>query len=64
LLLLLLLQVTKLLRAGAALACAPLIDKGLDRLGLQDKRTAYLFIVLGCIILACVVMGVVIALHA
>lgn len=57
-------QVTKLLRAGAALACAPLIDQGLDRLGLHDKRRAYLCIVLGCVVLASVVMLVVIGLHA
>lgn len=55
---------TKLLRAGAALACAPLIDKGLDRLGLHDKRSAYLVIVLGCVVLASVVMLAVIGLHA
>lgn len=57
-------QVTKLLRAGAALACAPLIDQGLDRLGLQDKRKAYTLVVVGCIVLALVVMGLVIATHA
>lgn len=57
-------QVTKLLRAGAALACAPLIDKGLEKMGLHDKRKAYLGIVLACVVLATVVIGVVIALHA
>lgn len=57
-------QVTKLLRAGAALACAPLIDQGLDRLGLHNKRRAYLFIVLGCVVLASVVMLGVIGSHA
>lgn len=59
-----LLQVTKLLRAGAALACAPLIDRFLDKAGLQDKRKAYLLIVLGCVLLASAVMGCVVALHA
>jgi hypothetical protein len=53
-------QVTKLLRAGAALACAPLIDRGLQRLGVRDKRKAYALIVLGCVCLAagvfCLVM--------
>lgn len=58
-------QVTKLLRAGAALACAPLIDRGLDRLGLRDKkRKAYLLIVLGCVLLASAVMCALIASHA
>lgn len=57
-------QVTKLLRAGAALACAPFIDRGLEKLGLRDKRQAYSFIVLGCVLLAGAVMGGVIALHA
>jgi hypothetical protein len=52
------------LRAGAALACAPLIDQGLDRLGLHNKRRAYLFIVLGCVVLASVVMLGVIGSHA
>jgi hypothetical protein len=57
-------QVTKLLRAGAALACAPLIDAGLEKLGAQDKRQTYLLIVLGCVVLASAVMGCVVALHA
>jgi hypothetical protein len=57
-------QVTKLLRAGAALACAPLIDKGLDAVGMHDKRKAYLLIVLGCVVLASAVMGMVVLLHA
>ena len=62
--LLVLLQVTQLLRAGAALACAPLIDAGLEKLGARDKRQAYLLIVLGCVVLASAVMGCVVALHA
>lgn len=53
-----------MLRAGAALACAPLIDRVLDSLGFRDKRKAYLLIVLGCVVLASAVMGLVIALHA
>jgi beta-amylase len=57
-------QVTQLLRAGAALACAPLIDAGLEKLGARDKRQAYLLIVLGCVVLASAVMGCVVALHA
>lgn len=61
-------QVTKLARAGAALALAPVVDAGLDRLqaglGLGSKRQAFLVVVAGCLGLAAALFGGVVMLAA
>jgi hypothetical protein len=61
-------QVTKLLRAGGALALAPVVDKGLDAavtgLNLKDKRQALLLVVVGCLGLALVLFGGIVAMHS
>jgi hypothetical protein len=61
-------QVTKLARAGAALACAPLVDRGLDWLAsllkLRGKREAFFVVLAGCVVLALALFGGVVLLHA
>lgn len=57
-------QVTKLVRAGGALAMAPFVDKGLDMLvekfQLPGKGNAVAGVVIFCLLLALVVFGVVV----
>lgn len=64
----LLLQVTKLARAGGALALAPLVDAGIvalqQRLGLGSRRAAFVVAVAACLALAGGLFGGVVALHA
>lgn len=61
-------QVTKLARAGAALAAAPLVDRGLgwlaDSLKLKGKQQAFLVLVAGCLSLAALLFGGVVLMHA
>ncbi|KAF8065526.1 hypothetical protein HT031_003127 [Scenedesmus sp. PABB004] len=61
-------QVTKLLRAGGALALAPAVDRGLgvavERLRLRSKGQAFALVVGGCLALAAAVFGGVVAAHA
>ncbi len=61
-------QVTKLARAGAALAAAPLVDRGLawlaGSLRLKGKQQAFLVLVAGCLSLALLLFGGVVAMHA
>lgn len=57
-------QVTKLIRAGAAVALAPAVDRGLDvliaRLGLRGKGQALGVAVAFCVSLAAVMFGAVV----
>ncbi len=61
-------QVTKLLRAGGALALAPLVDSGMgwiqQRLRLRSKRQVCVLIVATCLLLAAALFGTVVVLHA
>jgi hypothetical protein len=61
-------QVTKLARAGAALAFAPLVDRGLDWLAgllkLPGKREAFFVVVAACVGLALALFGGVVLTHA
>jgi hypothetical protein len=60
-------QVTKLLRAGGALAFAPVLDKGLElavqKFGLKSKQQAFALVVAACLALAAAVFGAVVATH-
>lgn len=59
---------TKVARAGGALALAPLVDRLLDaaqaRLGLATKRGAFLAVVGGCVALALALFGGVVLSYA
>jgi hypothetical protein len=59
--------VTKLLRAGGALALAPAVDKGLElavqKLKLSSKQQAFALVVAACLALAAAVFVVVVAIH-
>ena len=61
-------QVTKLLRAGGALALAPVVDQGLvlavQKFRLQSKQQAFGLVVAACLMLAAAVFGFVVAVHA
>jgi hypothetical protein len=61
-------QVTKLARAGGALALAPLADRLLDwlqvRMRLKTKRQAFATVVAACVGLALALFGGVVAAHA
>lgn len=61
-------QVTKLVRAGAALAFAPVVDRCLvwavEKLKLDSKQQAFSLVVAACLALAAVVFGAVVAVHA
>lgn len=61
-------QVTKLLRAGGALAFAPVVDQGLNwavhKFRLKSKQQALWLVVAACSLLAATVFGFVVAVHA
>lgn len=61
-------QVTKLLRAGGALAMAPLVDRGLallqQQLHLKTMQQAFVVVVAACLAVAGALFGFVVALHA
>jgi hypothetical protein len=61
-------QVTKLARAGGALALAPLVDSGMGwlqrRLALGSKRAAFALVVAACLVVAGALFGTVVLLHA